>query len=376
MVRDLTAEPSETPSGTAPVSAVSPKGKHRIGGLDALRGLAALSVLLGHYTANYHRLYGHTDQLLFTYPWAGYGVTLFFMISGFVILMTAERAARPIDFAWARFSRLYPAYWAAIFITFTVLTVFALPGRQPTLPRAIVNLTMFQNLLGVGNVDGVYWTLHVELYFYAIMFALLWFKQVRLTEFVLLGLAALNVGNALFLAGATNPWLERLRHVLILDHAFAFLIGVILYRSLKSPRRWHPLAIVACLAGELVAGTHVDAAVSTALAGLMFLTTRGRLRFLESRGLVFLGTISYSLYLTHQNIGYVVIRAGYRLGLNPNLSIALATGVALLIAVGVTFLVERPAMAFLRDRRPKWLTRPAPSPAPRPTQPSGFAAAA
>jgi peptidoglycan/LPS O-acetylase OafA/YrhL len=91
---------------------------------------------------------------------------------------------------------------------------------------------------------------------------------------------------------------------------------------------------------------------------------------------VLLGTISYPLYLTHQNIGYVVIRAGYRLGLNPNVSVALAFGVALAIAAAITFTVERPAMALLRKRRPQWLGgQHAPRPAPQLPVPTPVATA-
>jgi peptidoglycan/LPS O-acetylase OafA/YrhL len=373
MVTSPTVQPVQPADAPSPCpNPFQPKAAHRITGLDSLRGLAAFSVLLGHYTANYHRLYHHSDKLLFSYPWAAYGVTLFFMISGFVILMTAERVKSPLDFAWARFSRLYPAYWTAVLLTFTVLTVFTLPGRQPTVPRMLVNLTMFQNLLGVGSIDGVYWTLHVELYFYAMMFLLLCAGRVRFTEFLLLGLVCLSVADELLLSGVNNEPLKRLRNVLILDNAFAFAIGVLLYRSIKAPRWWHPLAVAGCLAYALFFKPRTDFYVSAALAGLMYLTTRGWLTFLNARPLVFLGTISYSLYLTHQNIGYVVIRAGYAAGLNPNVSIALAAAAALSIAAAITFLVERPAMSFLRDRRPKWLS----APSPRPARPDTLPAAA
>ena len=361
--------PPAAPAGAAPAAA---EKKSRITGLDALRGLAAFSVLLGHYTANYDRLYGHSGPLLFSYPWAGYGVTLFFMISGFVILMTAERVKSPLDFAWARFSRLYPAYWTAVILTFTVLTVFSLPGRQPTFPRMLVNLTMFQNLVGVGSIDGVYWTLHVEMYFYVMIFLLLCAGRIRLTEFLLLGLVCLSVAEELLLRGVNNDVLKRVHNILILDHAFAFAIGVILFRSIKSPRWWHPVAVAGCLAYAYFFKPPTDFYVSVGLAGLVYLTTRGWLRFLDWRPLVFLGTISYPLYLVHQNVGYVIIRAGYRAGLGTNASVAVATAAALLIATAITFLVERPAMAFLRDRRPKWLS----APGTRTTQPSGLAAPA
>ena len=181
---------------------------------------------------------------------------------------------------------------------------------------------------------------------------MLYFRRVRYTEFVLMGLVGLSLANAALLSRLDGPRANRLRELLILDHAFAFLIGVLLYRSLKSPRWWHVPAIVACLAAKLPTGPHADAYVSAALAVLVGVTTRGYLKFLESRVLVFLGTVSYPLYLTHQNIGYVIIRAGYRAGLNPNVSIVIAAAAALLVAVAITFWVERPAMTFLATGGP------------------------
>jgi peptidoglycan/LPS O-acetylase OafA/YrhL len=328
-----------------------PPGR-RIVGLDSLRGLAAISVLLGHYTAHYHRLYGHGEGLAFHYPYAFLGVLLFFMISGFVILMTAERAAGPLDFAWARFSRLYPAYWTAVAVTFTVVTLFPLPGRRVSLGGALLNLTMVQNLLGVQSVDGVYWTLQVELCFYAMVLGLLLCGGIRFIEPVLMGLVGLGAVDELLLAGVNSDWLVRLRHLLLLEYAYAFLIGVTLYRSLTGRRWWHLPVVAGCLAWAFWFAPRPHFYAAAGFTPLLYAATRGHLALLGARWLVLLGTISYPLYLTHQNIGYVIIRAGYRRGLNPNVSVAVAAAAALAIALAITFLVERPAMALLRRFRP------------------------
>ena len=85
-------------------------GSGRVLELDALRGLAALAVVFYHYTTRFDQLFGHTFPLPWSVSWGHYGVDLFFMLSGFVILMTLERTSDSWKFAWGRFSRLYPAY--------------------------------------------------------------------------------------------------------------------------------------------------------------------------------------------------------------------------------------------------------------------------
>src|SRR5437867_8608517 len=97
------------PNGTAAVSSVEngavselgvggamgghkPVGTGRIAELDGLRGIAALSVLLFHYTSKFGELYGHQNPPPLEFGYGGtLGVQLFFMISGFVIMATLDR---------------------------------------------------------------------------------------------------------------------------------------------------------------------------------------------------------------------------------------------------------------------------------------------
>jgi peptidoglycan/LPS O-acetylase OafA/YrhL len=339
-----------------------PPGGQRLKGLDALRGLAALGVLFYHYTSNYQRLFGHRGPLHFSLHWGALGVQLFFIISGFVIFLTLEKTRRPLDFIRSRFARLFPIYWTAILLTFAVLTLFPLPGRHVSLARAATNFTMCQELLGVGHIDPVYWTLQLELCFYVIMLALFSAGRLPKVEWYLLALVALSEIKARWLPDsapllAHHPALAsavgKLSVVLVLDHIHVFLIGIMLYRITKQPRTWHFVVIAICLAHSLMHEPTLDFVVTVVFTFLVFAAARGLLRPLENPVLVFLGLVSYSLYLTHQNIGYVVIRAAEARGASPNFAILLATIAALAIATTLTFCIERPALKFLRPKRPE-----------------------
>ncbi len=90
-----------------------------------------------------------------------------FLISGFVIAWTVDRRQTPADFIVSRLSRLYPAFWASIAITVLLSAWAPLPGVHLTLPQVLANLTMLQEYLGEPPADGVFWSLTVELTFYA-----------------------------------------------------------------------------------------------------------------------------------------------------------------------------------------------------------------
>ena len=141
--------------------------------LDALRGIAAVAVLGYHFTTRYQEQIGHVDGPPANLWIGNYGVYLFFLISGFVIFMTLERTRTAADFVVSRFSRLFPGYWAALLITSAVVYSVGLPFQRLPAGQWLLNFTMVQEILGAEPLDGSYWTLQIELFFYVQM--LFWF---------------------------------------------------------------------------------------------------------------------------------------------------------------------------------------------------------
>jgi peptidoglycan/LPS O-acetylase OafA/YrhL len=84
--------------------------------------------------------------------------------------------------------------------------------------------------------------------------------------------------------------------------------------------------------------------------GVFYLLIFNKLGFLVNKVLIFLGTISYSLYLVHQNMGYEIIKKLYEYTSNPYLIIIIPTCIAIVIAIGITYLVEKPALSYIRNK--------------------------
>lgn len=327
-------------------------GPQRLSQIDALRGIAAIAVVLFHFTTKFDELYGHAAAPLLSVPWGHLGVNLFFMISGFVIFMTLARTRTATDFLVSRFSRLYPAYWAAVGLTFAVVLLLGLPGKQVSASAAALNLLMFHGLFRVPNVDGVYWTLLVELIFYA--WSLLAF-QLGLLKHIhrILWLAlALRLSYFIALEGFDLKFSWTLSELLILPYIAWFACGIMVYRLTHgSDARRADLAVIAgavLLIG--VVGSWTLAALALAFTGVLYLAASGRLPLLHFAGLIWLGEISYTLYLLHENIGWALMLQMKAAGFGTNTSIALALLASLALAWGLTRLVEKPSMAWIRDR--------------------------
>jgi peptidoglycan/LPS O-acetylase OafA/YrhL len=316
--------------------------------LDALRGVAAMLVLLFHYSYQYPKLFPDQSGLPVRWQWAENGIWLFFAISGFVICMTLERTQHWTDFIWARFTRLYPVYWAALALTVIVVTLSGETALDIPTADKLANLTMIQGWIGRASVDPVYWTLAVELAFYLCMLGLFmtgWLARFEIVVALWLGLSALQMASGWF------PF--RFEQILVLGYFPFFAIGMIFYRfysgAISRGRLLLWQILLALVAGMIGWEATPVAAIIIVTFWLML---AGRLSFLASPLLLWLGAISYPLYLVHQNVGYVVIHQLGLAGVSIELAAVIATALALWSAHFLHRYVEDPAQRWLRQRKP------------------------
>jgi peptidoglycan/LPS O-acetylase OafA/YrhL len=320
----------------------------RLEELDVLRGVAAFIVMCYHYTTQYGVDFGHVVEPAISVPFGRYGVHLFFVISGFVIFLTLSRSRSMWDFAANRFSRLYPPYWVCIGLTIAAMWLIPLPGLEITPVQALMNLTMLQYWLQAPEVDSVYWTLSVELAFYAFVSALHllgWLSKVE--RWMTIWLFLIFVVRWADLQGMHISPL--IRTAAMLDHGHFFFAGVLFY-LMKTDGftllRW--LLLLACIVAAWFV-RDVPHALALGAASVFFLAfITGRLRWIVVAPLVFLGDISYPLYLLHQNIGYAIISRLEKAGLTSEAWLIIPVIVALSLAIGVNRLVEKPARETLR----------------------------
>jgi peptidoglycan/LPS O-acetylase OafA/YrhL len=208
---------------------------------------------------------------------------------------------------------------------------------------------MLQRLFGVPHVDDVYWTLTVELAFYGLMWLVFVTRQLGRIEllgalWLLLMLAVEVFGRA---TGLALP--VPVVNFLLLEHGNLFFAGILFYRLFQgTASSFAPPLILLCLAVQPLVATPESGVVIASFFGVFWLFLKGYLRFLVQAPLLFLGTISYSLYVLHQNIGYVVMRELYALELPLWLILSAPVAASLFLASLFTFYIERPALAFIR----------------------------
>jgi peptidoglycan/LPS O-acetylase OafA/YrhL len=326
-----------------------------VGEIDALRGVAAV---LFHDTTRIAQLYPMASPAFLDVRHGHFGANLVVIVSGYVIFMTLHRTREPMDFVVSRFSRLFPAYWAAVLLTLVVTAQLGLPGKQVTVVQALGNLLMFHGLFGIPSVGSVYWTLEVELLFYAGMFGLYAFGRLSRIHAVLWGLLALRLLHFVSAswAGIDLPW--RVYGLLILAYIPWFSMGIAIFllvhpRDATDPRPSMVLCAVAVGVLGIEAGPAI-AALAVVFGGLVWAAATRRLPWLAHPEMVWLGAISCTLYLLHENIGWSLLLRLQDLGVPRDAGIAIAIAIAIASSLGLakarTRLVEPPAMAWIQRR--------------------------
>ncbi|MBI1425229.1 MAG: acyltransferase family protein [Gammaproteobacteria bacterium] len=326
------------------------KREIRLSELDAFRGLAALSVVLFHYTTLYNERIGYDAKLPFYFPYGGYGVNLFFMISGFVIFLTLKRCRHHTDFIVSRFSRIYPSYWLAVIFTATVVNAYTLTSLHRTTSEIALNLTMLQGYTEVRHVDGVYWTLSYELLFYTFMYLIYRFKFLnRITSIIFIWLSLQLASILIERYTGWFPWKITLFFILGYIHLFAAgILFLKLYEGEKNNSIY--LLLLYCLLIQWVKGDNIESIFVSAFFVLFMFFVNGWVKFIAIRPLLFLGAISYPLYLIHQNIGYVLINALQKNHLSAVSSMTITLITILLASTVITYYIEKPSMKYLRIR--------------------------
>lgn len=329
----------------------------RLALIDAARGIAAMLVVLYHYTYRLQELYP-TESLAFSFSVGHVGVHVFFVISGCVILMTLEKIRASgggvREFVLARFWRLYPVFWGAVLITLASVSLLGLPGREVGAQDAVANFTMIPRLLGYEYVDGVYWSLEVELIYYAWMAVLYFLLPDRILPVALA--CWVLISTIVLVFAECSSVLKVARILLIADWIPYFVLGMAIYlhRAGRIGHLWLLAAISCFLAKLAISLDYVEAAVVGSCVWLIWAATAPERKGNVPKGLGFLlwlGAISYPLYLVHQNIGYALINQLKSVGVARGAATVIALAIVLVLSALITYGIEKPIMRWRAQRR-------------------------
>lgn len=321
----------------------------KIQGLELARFLFALAVLLYHYL-----WYGPLTDAVPTGSgpsWLIFGrfsVEAFFVVSGYVIARSAD-GRDAVTFTIARIGRLWPVLAICAPLTFII--------AGASLTSLLKALLLAPIALGGGQVDPSYWSIVIEIRFYAFI-AFLLFAFGRLPNLNVLSAVWLLASGAALFVPALGPFV-------LSPYSAFFIFGLLLYSHDRGSKdaRWLMPSTLALAQYQIVidirrVGDFGDAAfpwwlgltIASAIFAITFLMRRGVPQW-ASGAVLALGATTYPLYLLHQLVGYEIIRSTSS-AFGP-LSTAIAAAAVFAIAFAISQWIEpraRPRLIALLTR--------------------------
>lgn len=292
--------------------------KSRVEHLDGFRGIAILSVFF------YHAYYRWSDKFNsdfifndFSVFKIGYlGVNLFFMISGFVILMSLDKTDGVIEFLKKRWLRLFPCMLIVSVLLIVVHEIMplvwlrsnlsisdALPGLFFISPDLINRFFDVK----IRGLEGSFWSLYVEVGFY-ILSSILYFNVERKRFAIYIYAVSLIL---MFIFGITkilfpDSFLYLMSTSLGFKYYIWFSIGVFSYENyINNKRKVLDVKVLSLIIIALpFSKGDVVILVSMVLLILLFIFSFNVVvisKFLGNKYFKFFGFISYPLYLIHEN---------------------------------------------------------------------------
>jgi exopolysaccharide production protein ExoZ len=339
--------------------------------LQALRGIAALGVVLFHLLPFESKYLTGTPIVPAGFEAGRAGVDLFFVLSGFFFTWTTMQSpggrAEAARFLLRRLTRIYPTYWFFC----SLLLVMYLAGPSRFAPDVDVVASFLLLPTGRPTLLLVSWTLVFEVYFYLVFALILYLgRQIR-CRFGLLSLWVASVVAARLLLSPrrADVTLDLVTSPLVIEFFAGCLAAFLGYAAIHSRLQSLPWTWLAALSGGLLAtmlafvwaetlfahpwwrvfAFGIGAAVL--LVGCIGTESLAR-RFLP-RGMILLGDASYSLYLSHLFTIGVVGKLWERLGTDPSpANHVAAMAFAIVASIGVSIaahrLIEKPLLRGMR----------------------------
>ncbi len=313
---------------------------NRLPTLDALRGIASLAVMWFHFTRQLSSdLSYNVVYLSGKYGWLG--VSVFFVISGFVIPYAMVRARYRVFDYWRflakRITRLDPPYLLSILLIIghqyflTTRPSYQGPPFHLSLPQTLLHFGYLNAFFGYEWFNGVFWSLAIEFQYYiliGLLFPVLFHRNSRFRLAAIFGLAGVAALSIIFPFGG-----------LIVPYWPLFLLGIITlhkYLGLLSPLAYVIVAVLLSVTMIPIVGALT--AITASATALVIAYVR-----IESRILAFLGLISYSLYLLHSPIGESLLGTGMSRLNNPYWTLVSAVAIIIPVATIYYWLVEKPS---------------------------------
>lgn len=285
--------------------------------VELYRFILILWIVAFHYTTRYSQLYPNTIKFPYEFNNGGYvGVFIFFVISGYFFASSLNKVKlnnliTTFKFSANKYWRLFPSYIISIIVIFIIISLFGLDGRESNITHLLGNFLIWHPYC--KYIDSAHWFIASLIVIQTFMaFAYFICKSnikivTYLSLFVLAIIYIIHIYSDIY-------FIDKLTYILSIRDMLIFIIGMLIWLiDNKKVSSYTSIVILLMLTFFVYYENNIYIIFHLLLFCIILNKHLSKIEI--SPIILVLGKISFSWYLIHQNIGFIIIReltaAGY-----------------------------------------------------------------
>lgn len=319
--------------------------------VTAIRGVGCICIIIYHFATAYSKYVNSIELKYFDFGWLTFAVPMFFVLSSMFLLKKAIEVNGPIKIIIYRMLRLMPAY--ILGVCFSSVLRIAIIKDTISLKMFVCNILMIEDVFGTGKIDGVYWTMEYEVFLLLIV-SLASFVRIKGEKYLLgnpcsfcvcwLSLGTLSQ-TFLKIKGITSSTIQLI--LFASPYVPVFVCGILFYDLFIKKTKIYHMHIVCFIWASIYQLYFLP--LATACIGIfatiiIYLTYMGymrKIRIMQNRFFVWVGRVSFPLYLCHNQIGIAVCKKICSRNAIYDFFCLLSAGVFALIVAWMISIVEQ-----------------------------------
>ena len=312
--------------------------------ITSLRGILIFLIMIYHYTYKFEELFEISTISFWGQQYLGIiGSASFFIISGYFIFPNKLDNFSVNGYLKKKIFRLWPTYAIGITITFLSISIFGLPGRECNFIDYILNMFMINGFIGTRYVDGAHWYItYLLLFIFITTIIVILQKKYEVNRMTLVN--SWSVIDLVFTILSKYFEMNSRIYMLIGEKYVAFFILGIVIKEMQHNKDFKRYVFsILCAMCVILLKEHWITIIGVLIFLFSFvLAINYKLKFLNAKTLVYIGGISYPLYIIHQNLGYQLMLCMTKM-LNKfsNIYILVTIIMAILIATLLQYMSEK-----------------------------------
>ena len=317
--------------------------------IELLRAILILLIIVYHYTYRFSEIYNlRIYSKTIMSKLGNIGVTAFFIISSYFMFKVKNYNFK--NYLLKKIMRIWPSYFICVTIIFMSCQIFGLPLRDSNIKDYLLNIFFINGIIKTPYVDGAHWFLSRLLIFFVYSAVILLLEQNKNNKVADISINILKLLILIVCKFLTFDKLNSFLEIIAFDYIVFWILGLLEYKVISKEKKHISICFLICMLSIYLEFGIVIMFTSFVFFYLILFLIKNNELCKYPKVFIYIGNISFILFLIHQNIGYQILLFLYHHNFYNYFSIFLVVIFMIIISSVFYELIEKKIQLFLKNK--------------------------